>query len=71
MLRHVLFVLASVAIDCPELDKPENGNKNGEDRRCLASVEFNCNIGYKLNGSAIRTCQDDGTWSGQQPVCSC
>nr|XP_015193970.1 PREDICTED: inactive serine protease PAMR1 isoform X2 [Lepisosteus oculatus] len=33
------------------------------------TVKFFCNNSYALSGSAQRTCQPDGTWSGKQPQC--
>lgn len=33
------------------------------------TVEFFCNQSYALSGSAQRTCQPNGTWSGTQPIC--
>ncbi|XP_058622467.1 inactive serine protease PAMR1 isoform X3 [Onychostoma macrolepis] len=33
------------------------------------TVEFFCNQSYALSGSARRTCQPNGTWSGTQPIC--
>ena len=31
---------------------------------------FTCNTGYELTGSDTRTCQSDGSWSGNDAVCS-
>ena len=33
------------------------------------TCSYTCNNGYKLNGSATRTCQIDGSWSDSDPVC--
>ncbi|XP_073688388.1 inactive serine protease PAMR1 isoform X2 [Garra rufa] len=33
------------------------------------TLEFFCNQSYALSGSARRTCQPNGTWSGTQPIC--
>jgi len=30
---------------------------------------FTCDDGFTLTGSSTRTCQDDGTWSGTEPMC--
>ena len=34
------------------------------------TCSFTCNTGYKLTGSDTRTCQDDGSWSGSDTMCS-
>ena len=31
---------------------------------------FSCNTGYELTGSDTRTCQSDGSWSGNDAECS-
>ena len=34
------------------------------------SAQTFCDVGYELNyGSAVRTCQSDGTWSGSPAHC--
>uniref|UniRef100_A0A3B3QQB4 Sushi domain-containing protein n=1 Tax=Paramormyrops kingsleyae TaxID=1676925 RepID=A0A3B3QQB4_9TELE len=33
------------------------------------TMEYFCNNSYALSGSAQRTCQADGSWSGKQPLC--
>ncbi|NXU35780.1 PAMR1 protease, partial [Drymodes brunneopygia] len=32
-------------------------------------IAFFCNNSYVLSGNEQRTCQDDGKWSGKQPIC--
>lgn len=34
------------------------------------TCSFSCNTGYKLTGSVVRTCQNDGNWSGSDSMCS-
>ena len=35
-------------------------------------VTYTCNIGYVLTGGdALRTCSDEGEWSGGEPTCDC
>ena len=34
------------------------------------TLTYSCHDGYVLQGNAVRTCQSDGTWSGQEPVCN-
>uniref|UniRef100_W5LZU8 Inactive serine protease PAMR1 n=1 Tax=Lepisosteus oculatus TaxID=7918 RepID=W5LZU8_LEPOC len=63
---------------CAEPGKPSNGNYllvYGPGDVLIGSgdapdtVKFFCNNSYALSGSAQRTCQPDGTWSGKQPQC--
>lgn len=32
-------------------------------------VTYTCNQGFRLVGSTTRTCQADGSWSGEHPRC--
>ncbi|KAK3796935.1 hypothetical protein RRG08_032239 [Elysia crispata] len=34
-----------------------------------AVVSFTCDLGYYLSGDDNRTCQSNGTWSGESPAC--
>ena len=42
----------------------DDGNSTFQD-----SCTFSCNVGYMLTGSDTRTCQSNGSWSGNVPVC--
>ena len=33
------------------------------------TCSFTCNTGYEITGSDTRTCQSDGSWSGNDDVC--
>ena len=62
-------------MSCSVLTNPHNGMVNcslGDDG--VSSYEdtcsFTCNTGYDLTGSDTRTCQNDGSWSGSDDVCS-
>ena len=33
------------------------------------TCSFTCNNGHELSGSGTRTCQSDGSWSGNNAVC--
>ena len=41
-----------------------------DDFRYLSMGTFSCNVGYELNGDKSITCQQDKTWSGQEPNCT-
>ena len=34
------------------------------------TCSFTCSSGYELTGSLTRTCQSDGSWSGNEAVCN-
>uniref|UniRef100_A0A131YGX9 Membrane cofactor protein-like isoform X5 n=1 Tax=Rhipicephalus appendiculatus TaxID=34631 RepID=A0A131YGX9_RHIAP len=34
-----------------------------------ATVQYTCNQGFTLNGDATRRCQNNATWSGNDPTC--
>ena len=60
---------------CPSLSNPSNGMINcslGDDGAPSYedTCSFTCNTGYELIGSDARTCQNDGSWSGSDAVCS-
>ncbi len=49
---------------------PTNGGVSATSASYGNSVTYSCNSGYSLaSGSATRTCQADGTFSGTQPTC--
>ena len=56
---------------CPVLEAPENGAIHEAPESTLVGSEyqFRCNIGCTFNGSNIRYCTENGTWSGDPPQC--
>ncbi|XP_065845299.1 scavenger receptor cysteine-rich domain superfamily protein-like isoform X3 [Oscarella lobularis] len=54
---------------CGDLLAPENGALSGFSNLTGETAFFSCNQGYSIVGSASRTCQRDGKWSGIQPLC--
>lgn len=48
---------------------PHGARLGGEEFKTKSLLRFSCEAGYSLIGSAERTCQNNGTWSGTQPVC--
>ena len=55
---------------CPDLPRPENGAVVYRSVQVGSVAVYSCNDGYVLSGSALRTCEGDGSWSGQAPVCN-
>ncbi|KAM6975135.1 sushi domain-containing protein 2-like [Tautogolabrus adspersus] len=56
-------------ISCGGLRPPENGKKEGTTYLQGAKVQFSCDEGYTLKGSAERVCLGNGLWSGAETSC--
>ena len=61
--------ISSLAVDCGFLPSPQNGSKSGEDTTFPHSIEFGCDEGFIISGSALRKCLANGKWSGQETLC--
>lgn len=75
-----LFFFLSVLEEsnCSDPGGPVNGYKkitggpgliNGRHAKIGTIVTFFCNNSYVLSGNEKRTCQQNGEWSGKQPIC--
>ena len=66
---YILTWYISTAIICPNLEDPPNGivivsgNKPGD------TAMYICDVGFTPDGEDMRTCGDDGQWSGSEPMC--
>uniref|UniRef100_A0A8B9FAV6 Inactive serine protease PAMR1 n=1 Tax=Amazona collaria TaxID=241587 RepID=A0A8B9FAV6_9PSIT len=47
----------------------DTGALNGRYAKIGTVIAFFCNNSYVLSGNDQRTCQEDGEWSGKQPIC--
>ncbi|NWU38547.1 PAMR1 protease, partial [Hylia prasina] len=47
----------------------DTGLLNGHYAKIGTVIAFFCNNSYVLSGNEQRTCQEDGEWSGKQPIC--
>jgi hypothetical protein len=54
----------------PDLTAPANGNVAPTMGTTGTVATYSCNGGYALSGSATRTCQADGGWSGAAATCT-
>ena len=59
----------STAKDCGTLDVPLNGSINEHETTFPNEATFSCDEGFLLNGSTVRRCQADGSWSGINTSC--
>lgn len=61
----------SIVVTCGLLGDPANGKVELLSGVELGdSVKYSCDLGYQLVGEAKRQCSKDGTWSGEEPVCT-
>ncbi|NXF37265.1 FBLN7 protein, partial [Nyctibius bracteatus] len=58
------------AASCPALQAPADGRKFGTKYLVEHEVHFACDPGFQLLGSSTRTCQANGSWTGQEPRCA-
>lgn len=73
MTVHVLLSLfLSEVVVCAVLSPPENGFfiQNMCNNQYNSACGVRCLPGFELQGSSIRLCQADGTWSGAPPTCT-
>ena len=63
--------LPAEARQCKRPDRFDNGAIRPDDRLFDAGdrIWFRCNRGFKLNGRADLTCQKNGEWNDEFPVC--
>ncbi len=48
---------------------PANGAVDDSNREFQDTATYTCDTGFELFGNSMRTCQADGTWSGDEPTC--
>ena len=58
-----------LVVDCGHPGNIANGRKHGYEYTLEKSIRYSCVYGFVLNGSSLRTCQSNGTWSGNKPTC--
>ena len=56
-------------ISCGEPLPIEGGKVVGSGFEFEDTLEYSCAAGMRLFGVAERTCQSDGSWSGEKPEC--
>ncbi|CAI8047420.1 Deleted in malignant brain tumors 1 protein [Geodia barretti] len=55
---------------CPDLENPADGSVVYDGLVVGSQATYSCDDGYRLVGGSTRTCESDGTWSGESPLCS-
>ena len=69
-IRGATVFTAGTAPDtCGDPGTPASGTKIGTDYRIGATVYYECDSGYTLDGPGSRQCQQSGVWAGDLPQC--
>ncbi|XP_068088395.1 fibulin-7-like isoform X5 [Hyperolius riggenbachi] len=56
-------------VTCPALEDPENGRKFGSKYIVDHEIHYTCDTGYELIGPSSRLCQQNGSWTDDEPYC--
>ena len=64
-LVHFIITLTICFIVCDSLSNPAGGAVS----ITCSTATYSCNNGYNLIGNDTMTCQSNGYWSGQPPIC--
>ncbi|KAG8455052.1 hypothetical protein GDO86_001318 [Hymenochirus boettgeri] len=59
-----------IPVSCGQPPLLINGQVKGIEYTFSKTVQYVCNEGYRLYGDIIRTCLENGNWSGTTPSCS-
>lgn len=67
------FNKSCVPVMCPALNAPENGVilATKEKYHFGELINFQCDFGYVISGSASLLCTSAGAWNGSVPECQC
>ncbi|CAI9552716.1 unnamed protein product, partial [Staurois parvus] len=56
-------------IVCEKPNALDNGEVTGMEYGVGKQIHVKCNQGFDLKGAALLTCQENGTWDAQEPLC--
>lgn len=67
---YFMITFVTIAVDCGPLSDPINGHVTTPNGTTLGfQANYNCNEGFFISGSPIRSCEASGAWSGPEPTC--
>ena len=56
-------------LHCGSLKTPSNGRQNSNTDVADSVATFSCDYGFRLDGSAQRSCTNEGNWNGTEAIC--
>ena len=68
-LYRVKSLFVCVAVKCSLLPNPSNGRVRQNGVTVGSQAAYKCNRGFSIVGNLDRTCQTNGQWSGEAPIC--
>jgi len=63
------YLFSHAVVSCGDPGSLANGFRIGDKFTYEERVIYDCNAGYKLQGSIIRKCEANGQWSGSTSSC--
>ena len=71
LIRYTIAIFISLGRRaCPHLPRLKYGFSTGQQFWEGKRVLFHCKAGYRLSGPSEIFCNENGTWTGDQPTCS-
>ncbi|CAL1545259.1 unnamed protein product [Lymnaea stagnalis] len=63
-------VFSCAPVECTKVSSViSNGKTNGTNSTYGAVIAYECDVGFKLQGAAIRRCLSSGNWDAPIPIC--
>ncbi|XP_068090442.1 sushi, von Willebrand factor type A, EGF and pentraxin domain-containing protein 1 isoform X2 [Hyperolius riggenbachi] len=62
-------VPSCLEVMCEKPSTIANGEIIGIENRVGSQIIFRCNQGHEVKGMSVLTCQKDGAWDGEEPLC--
>ena len=70
LMKQSTFLFIYIVVSCGDLPNPRFGRVVLTGTTFGSTATYSCQGGYILVGGLTRTCQANGQWSGQAPVCN-
>ena len=65
----IAYLFSHTVVSCGDPGSLVNGFRIGDKFTYEELVIYDCNAGYKLQGSIVRKCEANGQWSGSTASC--
>lgn len=69
-LTLIVYLFTFKVVNCGFPPRPKNGTFIGNETTFRSELEFRCDEGFELQGSAKRMCTTDKSWTGKEVTCN-